>query len=143
MAQRGLALWHDNMYNKTLSSILDRHANKMRWNVQMRPHAPWYNDTLKELQQNLCAKDKIWRKSKHRSAVMKDKLQNSTKEYFSKFKRFRREHYHQTISSASTQELYKEIDKMTIEKAKGVLPTHKSKSEMVLRFSLNFEEKMR
>ena len=58
------------MNNKTLSSILDRHAPEMRRNVQMRHYAPWYNDTFKELKQNLYAKERIWRKSEHRSPVM-------------------------------------------------------------------------
>lgn len=80
----------------------------------MRPHAPWYNDILKDLKQNLCAKERIWKNPSIALLVMKDEIQNSTKEYFSMLKRFRREHHCQTIFSASTQERYKEIDKITI-----------------------------
>ena len=50
-------------YDSTLQSILDDHAPEVERYVILRPHAPWYTDTLRETKQERRRLERKWLKS--------------------------------------------------------------------------------
>ena len=52
------------LYNDSLSTTLDQHAPAREKEVQLRPHAPWYDNALRTSKRNVRRLERRWRKSK-------------------------------------------------------------------------------
>ena len=52
-----------NLYNTILQGLLDSHAPKRTCFVTLRPHAPWFDDSLRTAKQEKRRCEQQWRKS--------------------------------------------------------------------------------
>ena len=50
-------------YNTILQEVLDHHAHEVERTVILRPHAPWYTDTLRAAKQEKRRRERKWLKS--------------------------------------------------------------------------------
>ena len=50
-------------YDTTLQEVLDHHAPEVERTVILRPHAPWYTDTLRAAKQEKRRRERKWLKS--------------------------------------------------------------------------------
>lgn len=100
------------LYNSTLSDTLDKHAPASAKCVHLRPHAPWYNASLKKLKQTVRAKERKWKSCK--STINQQLLKDALREYQSALKHAKRTYHRDKISSCDQKELFRTVRKLTV-----------------------------
>ena len=128
------------LYNATLLETLDWHSPTSLRCIQLRPYAPWYDESLKILKRNVRAKERKWRNSK--STINKELLKDASSEYQSALKGAKRAYHRDKISSCDQKELFRTIQRLTVENPAQIFPSHTSKKELSQRLSQYFENKI-
>ena len=109
-------------YNTDLSDLLDKHAPERTHAVTLRPHSPWFNDSLRKLKTK---KRRLERKgTKSGLKIHKQIVINHMTEYYATVKATKTGYYKNKIADAHQNHLFKVIDSLFhVEKAVA-LPRH-------------------
>ena len=129
-------------YNRTLTSILDKHAPLQRKSIPQRRRTPWYNDQI------------LTAKRLRRKAEKKGRLSNSTHDltaYKSArnfatnlIKKARFEFYHNLIQENSSDQgkLFRISKQLLNQNSDVPLPPHSSKAMLANEMANSFVEKI-
>ena len=127
-------------YNADLSDLLDKHAPERTHAVTLRPHSPWFNDSLRKLKTEKRRLERQWMKSGleiHKQLFIKHMT-----EYYAVVKATKTEYYKNKIADADQNRLFKVIDSFFhVEKA-VTLPRHNCDLTLVDMFGKFFLDKI-
>ena len=127
-------------YNADLSDLLDMHAPERTHMVTLRPHSPWFNDSLRKLNTEKRRLERQWMQSGleiHKQIFIKHMT-----EYYAVVKATKTEYYKNKIVDADQKRLFKVIDSFFhVEKAVS-LPRHDCEQTLANMFSRFFQDKI-
>ncbi|XP_041453152.1 uncharacterized protein LOC121406196 [Lytechinus variegatus] len=127
-------------YNSTLKAALDKHAAISSRSIQLRPHAPWYDESLKARPRKLRSAERKWRKSG--TVTDKQMMKASLTDYQCVLKKAKCAYHREKIAGSNSKELFKVVHELTVERSDQLLPSHSSKDELCQRFSDYFNDKI-
>ena len=131
-----------NLYNETLSTILDRCAPAVQKTVQLRPHAPWYDSVLKRAKQNIRRTERRWKTSNSRLTGEREELWRAVADYNSLLNRSKSSYHREMIKNSDSKNLFHTVKKLTVERPPQTLPSHTSKSHLAQQFLGFFNDKI-
>jgi hypothetical protein len=130
------------MYNDTLSKILDQHAPVQSKQVTIRHHAKWYNDEIASAKKVRRRAEKKWRKNKLQVHL------DVYKEECHKVRRLcraaKQEYYKSKIEECGTDQkkLFRVTEELMHAANEAVLPSHSSPQALAEQFVEFFDEKI-
>ena len=127
-------------YNKNLSNILDKHAPEVERTVILRPHAPWYTESLRIAKQERRRRERKWLKSG--LTVDKESYKAQCEYYKSLLTKSKTEFHTNQIAEANQRDLFRVIDKLTSPKVNCTLPEHDSAKDLADSFVQFFNDKI-
>ena len=130
------------LYNSTLSSTLDEHAPAREKEIQLRPHAPWYDNALRSSKQKVRRSERKWRKSNPRSTAAKAEMQEAVTEYNRLLKISKCTYHRELIKTSDNKGLFQVVKRLTVERPDQRLPSHTSKSKLAQDFLKFFDDKI-
>ncbi len=123
-----------------LRKIIDNHAPVTARTVVLRPHAPWYCDTLREAKRE---KRRCERKYKTTNlTVHKEIYKDQCKKYQEQLTSAKTNFHRQQIADAEDRNLFRIVDTLTKPKAESALPSHDDPKELADRFVGYFSHKV-
>lgn len=127
-------------YNTDLSDLLDKHAPERTHTVTLRPHSPWFDDSLRKLKTEKRQLELKWMKSG--LEIQKLIFINHMTEYYAVVKATKTGYYKNKIADADQNRLFKVIDSFFhVEKAVS-LPHHDCDLMLANMFGKFFLEKI-
>jgi hypothetical protein len=129
-------------YNSTLTELLDHHAPLQSKTIQLRPHAPWYTNELRESKQQRRKLERQWKKSK--LTVHQDLYKQQCKLVNTQLNKTRTEYYSNKIAESSNDQkaLYNITNTLLQKETTKPLPTHTSVGDLCEQFADFFNEKI-
>ena len=129
-------------YEDTLSDIFNKHAPVKEKEIVLRPHAPWYTDSIKQAKRERRQAERRWKKTKLTvdREILKDRQQSVNKMCDEAKTLF----YNKKIEDAGndSKELFK-LSNTLLKKAKdNSLPTHTCEKELANNFGNYFSQKI-
>ena len=130
-------------YNKTMLSVLDKHAPLKKRMITIHPDAPWIDDGIKEQKREKRKAERKWRKTNltvHREIYTEQRNKLSAMITESK-----KDYYQQQISDSTSSQsaLFKTVDELLSKKRVSALPSHESTEELCNRMATFFTDKIR
>ena len=132
-----------NTYNQVLASTLDKHAPERTRIITLRPHAPWYNDQLRESKQERRRREHRWRMTGLDTDKEAYKEQRDT--YNRILNVTKTQYYSKLVAEKSNdpKNLFQLVDTLIHGKqAAPTLPEHTSLDELSNRFADYFTDKI-
>ena len=127
-------------YNTDLSDLLDKHAPERTHTVTLRPHSPWFDDSLRKLKTEKRQLELKWMKSG--LEIQKLIFINHMTEYYAVVKATKTGYYKNKIADADQNRLFKVIDSFFhVEKAVS-LPHHDCDLTLANMFGKLFLDKI-
>ena len=129
-------------FNTTLSDLMEKHAPEKVKVIRLRPHAPWYDDSVQKLKQERRKAERKWKKTRLEidKQIIRDKHKlvqkvcDSLKERYYSDKISENERDSKALFQISNYLLHKEKN--------DVLPTHSSAGDLANRFADYFTDKI-
>ena len=131
-----------NRYITGLQNLVDIHAPVVSKVVKLRPHAPWYNESIREAKQQRRKSERRWRRthleidrqSFRQQCSTLSKLLYTTKTTF----------YSNKVSECKNdiKSLFKITDNLLRDKGKQILPSSDNNTVLANSFGAYFEEKI-
>ena len=128
-------------YNCVLSELLDKHAPTVTRSITLRPHAPWYNDMLRERKREKRRLERKWMSSG--LEVHKQMYQEECHQYKRALDQAKTDYHKAQVSDCEQGKLFHVIDKLSAAKPAKVLPSHDSAHDLAGDFSMFFNDKIR
>jgi hypothetical protein len=128
-------------YDRVLSELLDKHAPIVTRSITLRPHAPWYDDMLRERKRAKRRLERKWISSG--LEVHKQMYHEECQQYKSALDKAKTDYHKAQISDCEQGKLFRVINKMSAAKPMKVLPSHESANDLASDFSKFFHEKIR
>jgi hypothetical protein len=129
-----------NQYNSVLREILDKHAPVKTREMTLRPHAPWYDKTLRTAKRKKRSLERKWMKSK--LEIDKQIFHQSCSDYKKLLDNAKTSHHRSVISNCDQKQLFKVIDTLSVARVPVLLPTSGSNSELADGFVNFFDKKI-
>ncbi|XP_072022447.1 uncharacterized protein [Amphiura filiformis] len=122
-------------FSTTLSDILDTHAPLLQRSVILRPHAPWYTDTLRAAKQEKRRLERKWLKSKQfkQQCIQYKDLLNKAKNEF----------HRSQITDSEPKDLFRVVDKLSSPKPEETLPSYDCPKALADSFAQFFVDKVK
>ena len=128
------------LYDSVLRHILDTHAPLISREITCRPNAPWYNEELRRVKQELRRLER-----KKRSSGLEVDAQNvkNCRNRYNYLLRDAKSMYHiDQFKDCDTRDLFKKMDKLCNPHNTTVLPSCDTNELLAKRFSRFFAEKI-
>ena len=113
---------------KNLCETLNKHAPEKERTVVLRPHAPWYTESLRLAKQERGRRERKWIKSG--LTVDKDLYKEQCGEYKQLLIKSKTEYHSNEVADANQRDLFRVIDKLTSPKASRTLLDHESHKDL-------------
>ena len=107
----------------------------------MRPHAPWYTDSLRVAKQERRRRERKWQKSE--LTVDKESFKEQCSEYKQLLTKSKTEFHSNEVVDSTKRDLFRVIDKFTTPKSSRTLPEHDSPKDLANLFSTFFSDKIK
>ena len=130
-----------NQYMSDLRGILNQHAPEKEREITLRPHAPWYNDALRDAKREKRRCERKWKKSK--LEVHKQIYKEQCRTYKTLLDKEKSSYHSDQVASANQKELFRVIDRLSKPSSDHVLPSHKCPRELANRFAEFFDNKIK
>ncbi|XP_071484957.1 uncharacterized protein [Diadema antillarum] len=130
------------LFNNSIEDTLDQHAPVTVRSVHLRPHAPWYDDSLRAQKRKLRAKERQLRKSVPKLTIDKQIMKKATTEYHAALKQAKRSYHQKLINDCNRNDLFRLIHDLTVERPGQTLPSHDSHEELSERLCKFFDDKI-
>jgi len=129
-------------YNTTLSQTLDKHAPATTKEVIVRPHTPWFSDSIKTAKQERRRAERKWNKSK--SPADREALKGKQKAFNDICEEAKTEYYSNTVNRTqrNSKELFQVANTLLCKKKSDTLPSHTSKLDLANDLKTFFKEKI-
>ena len=127
-------------YDSVLSELLDIHAPTVTRSITLRPHAPWYDEALREQKRAKRRSERKWVSSG--LEVYKQLYQEECHKYKEALETAKTDHHRAQIKDCEQGKLFQLVDKLSVAKAAKVLPLHESARNLACEFSTFFNEKI-
>ena len=127
-------------YNADLSDLLDKHAPERTHAVTLRPHSPWFNDSLRKLKTEKRRLERQWMKSG--LEIHEQIFTNHVTEYYAVVKATKTRYYKNKIVDADQNRLFKVIDSFFLVEKAVSLPRHDCDLKLANMFGKFFEDKI-
>lgn len=126
-------------YNTDLTNTLDMHAPKRPRFVTVRPHAPWFDDSLREAK----AKKRRYERKYRSSGLEIDKqiFRDYCDSYYRRLNDAKTSYHRNRFSNADQRSLFRDVDIMTREKRSNIFPS--SLADQTNQFLTYFNDKTR
>ncbi len=127
-------------YDTVLRELMDHHAPEIERKISLRPHAPWYSDSLRN--------DKRKKRQLERKMIKtglqfdKDNFNEHCEDYCKRLHRAKIEHYKSEFPGCNQKQLFRLADKLTSVKATRTLPAHDSVKSLTEDFHHFFDNKI-
>lgn len=128
-------------YDLVLKELLNKHAPENTRQISLRPHAPWYDNSLRILKQKKRSLERKFKKSG--LSIDKEVLNDKCTEYKKALMDAKRKCHRQEIVNSDQKRLFNVVEKLTVHRPSQLLPSHSSKKELAEDFSFFFHEKIR
>ena len=130
-----------NGYHRKLSEVLNKHAPEKEKTVVLRPHAPWYTESLRAAKQEKRRRERKWLKSG--LTVDKESFKEKCSEYQQQLLSTKTEFHSSEVADANQRDLFRVIDRLTSPKNHHSLPDHDNHKELANLFSDFFCNKIK
>ena len=127
-------------YNSVLRELLDKHAPESERKISLRPHAPWYDDSLRASKREKRRLERKWVKSG--LAIDREIFHTHCEEYRSALETAKVEHYNNKLSNSNQRQLFRTVDRLSNAKSSKTLPSHDSLDILTSTFQNFFESKV-
>ena len=131
-----------NLYENTLSLLLEQHAPLKRRVITLRPAAPWYNEEITSQKTERRRLERKWRKT--RTTVARQMYVDQCNLVNRPISESKMKFYSSVIEGNSSNqfELFRAVEKMLNLKAPPELPSHDCATDLANRFADFFTEKV-
>lgn len=128
-------------YDSTLQGLLDHHAPEVERSVILRPHAPWYSDTLRDAKQEKRRLERKWQKSG--LTVHKDLYRQQCATYRNLLNSAKSNYHCCQIAQCDQRNLFRIIDNLCHAKQSDItLPHAEDPKNLADKFAAFFDEKI-
>ena len=130
------------MYNSTLSDIIDKHAPVTTRQVQLRSRPPWFNSSILKAKRERRKKERLWLSDKSTANMQQLQLaRNNVTRLCSEAKK---EYYHAKIegNAGNQKALYQVTNHLLGKSKQKSLPEHKDPKALANEFAKFFKEKI-
>ena len=130
------------MYNSTLSDIIDKHAPVTTRQVQLRNRPPWFNSSILKAKRERRKKERLWLSDKSTANMQQLQLaRNNVTRLCSEAKK---EYYHAKIegNAGNQKALYQVTNHLLGKSKQKSLPEHKDPKALANEFAKFFKEKI-
>ncbi|XP_072037296.1 uncharacterized protein [Amphiura filiformis] len=128
-------------FSTTLSDILDIHAPLLQRSVILRPHAPWYTDTLRAAKQERRRLERKWLKSK--LVVDKEQFKQQCVQYKDLLNKAKNKFHRSQITDSEPKDLFRVVDKLSSPKPEETLPSYDCPKALADSFAQFFVDKVK
>ena len=129
-----------NQFNLQLTSLLDSHAPARTRVVTVRPHAPWFNNTLRDEKKKKRACERKWRSTG--LEIHKQIFLNYCSRYQDLLKNTKEHYYRSRIRECDDSKLFSEVNKIIKPSTKAFFPSFEDASQMAESFATHFNNKI-
>ncbi|XP_072030156.1 uncharacterized protein [Amphiura filiformis] len=127
-------------YNNTLSNTLDVQAPEVDRTVILRPHAPWYTDSLRAAKQERRRRERKWLQTD--LTVHKELYEEQCEEYKLLLERSKTEYHSNQVTEANQRDLFRVVDKLSTPKSTCNLPDHEDAKDLANSFAKFLSDKI-
>ncbi|XP_071482972.1 uncharacterized protein [Diadema antillarum] len=128
------------LYDRELRGILDEHAQIEEKDVIMRPHAPWYTQSLRRAKQERRKKERRARKTK--LTLNKEIYKDSCKSYNKELLQAKSNYFLEKVGVADSRALFRLASSLSAPTSQTVLPEHDSDLQLATSFGNFFDGKI-
>ena len=129
-------------YDRTLADILEQHAPLLTKEVVLRPHAPWYNSSIREAKLARRKAERRYRKDK--TTINKDMFKDSQREVNRLCTEAETEHLSRKVSKneKDPKALFNIAKQMLAKGKDNTLPSHGSEKDLANKSATFFDTKI-
>lgn len=127
-------------YNNTLHEILNKHAPLKERYISLRPHAPWFSDSLRQAKQHKRRLERKYLKTK--LEVDRILYKEQCHLYHSLLQSAKNLFYKQKLESSNQRQLFQFIKGSSYVKSSPQLPSHSSINSLAENFGTFFSTKI-
>ena len=127
-------------YNDSLTRTLDKHAPEVERTVVLRPHAPWYTDSLRVAKQERRRHERKWLRTG--LTVHKESYMEYCEEYNTLLSRAKIDYHSKQVTDANQRDLFRVIDKLSSPMNARILPDHTCPKDLANSFARFFNDKI-
>ena len=128
------------LYNSELKSVIDKHAPAIVKEVVLRPHAPWYNEHIRECKVERRRAERKWAKDK--TDINKEILKSKQRQVNKLSVEAKRRYYNNKVSAAenNSKELFKVAGTLLSKPTSTSLPSHTTEKDLANKFGKYFSD---
>ena len=127
-------------YDSVLLALLDNHAPEVERYVVLRPHSPWFNESLREAKQKKRRLERKWRKSG--LSVDKELYLDQCTIYTDLLISAKSDYHRSELSQCEPRDLFRVIDKLCHASHVKKLPSFDNPKDLADKFANFFEDKI-
>jgi hypothetical protein len=129
-----------NDFHSSLAKALDEHAPLTERSIILRPHAPWYSESLRAEKQKRRRRERVWRKSG--LTVDKESYQEQCENYRLHLIKAKTDYHSNKISESSQRDLFRVVNKLSSPRNTNVVPEHENAKDLADSFAKFFSDKI-
>ena len=128
-------------FDSVLRELLDKHAPETTRCVTLRPHAPWYDDAIRDQKRERCRCERQYLKSG--LEVHKQIYKTECKKYLELIDNAKSKHHESQFQNCDQKQLFKAVDKLCSGSSEKILPSHVDAEQLANDFATFFEDKIK
>ena len=128
-------------FDSVLRKLLDKHAPEITRCVTLRPHAPWYDDAIRDQKRERRRCERRYLKSG--LEVHKQIYKTECKKYLELIDNAKSKHHESQIQNCDQKQLFKAVDKLCSGSSEKILPSHVDAEQHANDFATFFEDKIK
>ena len=128
-------------FDNVLSNLLDRHAPLISKSVSLRPHAPWYDDAIRNQKRERRRYERQYCKSG--LEVHRQMYRDQCNIYAEMVDKAKSNYHRQQIKDCDQKLLFRQVDKICSGGSEKVLPSYEDAEELANDFANFIEDKIR
>ena len=97
-------------YESIMCDLLDKHTPEVTCKITARPHAPWYNDSMREAKQHLRRFERLWNSTM--LEVYRQVFNDQRARYKKMLENAKTEHFRCSFENCNVQKLFQKVHKL-------------------------------
>ena len=128
-------------YDRVLHDLLDKHLPIKTHKITLRPHAPWYDDTVRKAKREKRQYERRWQSSK--LEVDRHLYRDQCARYNSILNTAKRNHHKSQIEECDDRDLFRLVNRMSCVRSENNYPDRETPEALATDFSVFFDGKIR
>ncbi len=129
-----------NRFRDALAKTLNDHAPLTERSIILRPHAPWYTDSLRAEKQERRRRERKWQKTG--LTVDKHSYQEQCDNYNNLLAKTKTDYHSNEVAESCQRDLFRVVDKLCSPKVTKSLPAHENPKDLANSFVKFFSDKI-